>query len=463
MSSPVGTALARVTIAAPRRRIDVALPEHVPLSELLPGLLRHAGEEVADEGEAHGGWLLRRPDGQALEAGRTLLAQSVRDGEVLHLVPRRTSWPELDYDDIVDAIATSADRHGLPWSDKATRICGLTVACLLFTVGLGVVGMSGPGWTYPGIASLGLGLLMVVIGIGISRALSDTVAGAILAALGLPYTFLGGFLVLGGDAPLLDLGAPQLLVGSSALLAASIAGYVGVADQSRLFVAGAATGLLGAVGGLLGLTGLTAAGAASIVVSIAIAFIPALPLFALRLGKLPVPELPRSSDDLLKDEPMPERARVFAAVVRSDELLTGMLTGVAATCACASAALFLEGGVAAPLLGSVVAIAFLLRSRLFPSIRQRIPLLASGLVGVTLLVIGLTLTFSPVTRMIAVLSGLVVVGALAVTAGLTYSRKAPSPYLGRIADILDALLVISMIPITCSVTGLFAYARGFFG
>ena len=42
--------LARVTISAPSRRIDVALPEHVPLAELLPEVLRHAGEGLADDG-----------------------------------------------------------------------------------------------------------------------------------------------------------------------------------------------------------------------------------------------------------------------------------------------------------------------------------------------------------------------------------------------------------------------------
>ncbi|MFD0822673.1 EsaB/YukD family protein, partial [Micromonospora zhanjiangensis] len=33
--------LAKVTISAPERRVDVALPEHLPLAELLPEVLRH--------------------------------------------------------------------------------------------------------------------------------------------------------------------------------------------------------------------------------------------------------------------------------------------------------------------------------------------------------------------------------------------------------------------------------------
>ncbi len=100
--------LARVTVSTPRRRVDVALPEQVPLAELLPEVLRHAGEGLADDGEQHGGWLLRRADGTVLAGGQALAAQGVRDGAVLHLVPARTEWPEFEYDDVVEALADAA-------------------------------------------------------------------------------------------------------------------------------------------------------------------------------------------------------------------------------------------------------------------------------------------------------------------------------------------------------------------
>ena len=104
------TGLARVTIAAPRRRVDVALPEHVPAAELLPGLLRAAGDELADQGQEHGGWVLRKSDGTLIDQARTIGSQELRDGDVLHLMPRQAEWPEMDYDDVVDAIATDARR-----------------------------------------------------------------------------------------------------------------------------------------------------------------------------------------------------------------------------------------------------------------------------------------------------------------------------------------------------------------
>ena len=127
--------LARVTISAPQRRVDVALPEHVPLAELLPEVLRHAGEGLADDGEKHGGWVLRRTDGVALATSQGLFPQGVRDGEVLHLVPAHNEWPELEYDDVVEAIAEGARRRGSAWTPASTRTATLVAAGVLLLIG----------------------------------------------------------------------------------------------------------------------------------------------------------------------------------------------------------------------------------------------------------------------------------------------------------------------------------------
>src|SRR4051794_19226504 len=154
--------LARVTISAPQRRVDVALPEHVPLAELLPEVLRHAGEGLADDGERHGGWLLRRTDGAVLLPGQALLPQGVRDGEVLHLVPARAQWPELEYDDVVEAIADGARRRGSAWTPAATRAAALAGAGALLAVGLAATLRGGPAWTLGPYAGLGIAALLAL-------------------------------------------------------------------------------------------------------------------------------------------------------------------------------------------------------------------------------------------------------------------------------------------------------------
>lgn len=100
LSAPV-VSLTKITVKTPKRWIDVALPADVPVAELLPYILRHAGEDAADAGERHAGWLLRRPTGESLDQQRTLAAQRILDGELLHLVPGEVEWPELEYEDLV--------------------------------------------------------------------------------------------------------------------------------------------------------------------------------------------------------------------------------------------------------------------------------------------------------------------------------------------------------------------------
>ena len=51
-------------------------------------------------------------------------------------------------------------------------------------------------------------------------------------------------------------------------------------------------------------------------------------------------------------------------------------------------------------------------------------------------------------------------GLLAAFAGTVYRRRPPGPYLGRLADIIDAVCVITTIPVACAVLGLYGRMRG---
>lgn len=463
VGGPVGVGLARVTVAAPQRRIDVALPEDVPVAELLPNLLRHAGEAAADQGEQHGGWVLRRASGTVLEPQRSLLDQGVRDGEIVHLVPRRLEWPELEYDDVVEAIAGGARRYGRSWGNVATRRAGLAVASGIFLLGLVDLLLARPPWAVVGGAGLLAAICFVLVGAVLSRALADAAAGAVVAGCSLPYAFLGGFLLVGPKtAALGGFGAPHVLLGSVVLLVFGVIGYFAVAALSRLFVAGMVAGLLGAIGGLIGYGTLPAAGAAAVVLTVGIGLMPGYPLLAVRLGRLPVPALPQRPEEMLEDRPVPRRSEVFAAVTRSDELLTGMLLGVAAVALSAMVLLIASRKVSGVVLVLVAVVALLLRSRLFPTPRQRVPLIVTGLAGFAALVIG----FGLASRSDAVLLGLLLltaaVGAFVLAAGLAYSKRAPSPYLGRFADIFDVLAIIALVPVTCIICGFYGYVQGLF-
>ncbi|SCG78201.1 type VII secretion integral membrane protein EccD [Micromonospora echinaurantiaca] len=463
--------LARVTISAPQRRVDVALPEQVPLAELLPEVLRHAGEGLADNGERHGGWVLRRTDGAVLTTAQALLPQGVRDGEVLHLVPARAEWPELEYDDVVEAIADGARRRGGAWSPGATRAAVLAGAAVPLAVGLLAVLAGGPaggaGWP----AAAVVALLLTLAGTVASRAHGDGPVGATLGGYALPYAAAAGALAVSSDdpvgplAPVRWLGAPELLAGSVALLLGSVLGLVGIATRLRVFVAGAVVGVGGALAALGGLP-LDPAGTAAVLLCVLVFAVGAVPLLAIRLGKVPLPPitLPTAApgDDADRARDLPDRGRVYAAVARTEEMLTGMLLGHAVLAAAAALVLGVAGGTAGRVLVAVAGAVLLLRSRLFVALRHRVPTVVAGLAGYAVLGAVLAARSAPAGRLVLVAGGLAL-ALLAVAAGSTYARRPVSPYLGRLADLTDTALVVSVVPVACAVLDLYERARGLLG
>jgi type VII secretion integral membrane protein EccD len=459
----IGLGLARVTVATPNRRIDVALPDNALVAELLPHLVRHAGEDIVDSGDAHSGWALRRATGALVEPTRNLMVQGVRDGEVLQLVPRRVDWPELAYDDVVEMIANGARRTGRSWGSAATRRCGIAFGVAIFALGLVAIAFSGPPWSLPGGAALGVAAALTLAGVVVSRAFGDAVAGGAVAGAALPYAFLGGALVV---APrgigLSGLGASNLLLGSAALLAGSVLGYTGVAAVRWLFMAGVEASAAAMIGAAFCLGGMSRSGAAALTLTIVIGLLPGYPLIAGWLGKLPVPELPDRPEDILQDRPVPTRSGVFATVARATELLTGMLLSAAVVGAVAMVFLVLDGGLTSLLLTGSGAAALLLRARLFPATQQRIPLLVSGAFGFALLAFGALVRTHPGGGRLLVLLVIVLVGAAVLGAGLLYSRRTPTPYVGRIADFVDVLAIMALIPLASAVIGVFSAIQAMF-
>jgi type VII secretion integral membrane protein EccD len=468
------TGLARVTISAAERRVDVALPEHVPVAELLPELLRHAGEGLADDGERHGGWVLRRTDGTALSGGQGLAAQGVRDGEVLHLVAARAQWPELEYDDVVEAIAEGARRRGVGWTGAHTRIAAIVAAGLGLAVALIAVLRAGPGMPAM-FATLGVAAPLTLAGVIAARAYGEPLAGTALAAYSLPYAFVAGALLVATGDPngpvpgLAWIGAPELLVGSAALLLHGILGIVGVGAGRRVFAGAVIAGMLGALSALTGFV-LSAEGVAAILVAVLVCGVGLLPLLAIRFGKLPMPPVTLPSGPAAAEgftaapsgydaaRERPDRAAVFAAVGRTEEWLTGMLLGHAVLATVAAVVLVTAGGLAGRVLVGVAAVALLLRSRLFVTVRQRVPLLAGGLASATVLGGWLAANGEVPAALAGFLTALVIIAA-----GTAYAKRAPGPYLGRAADLLDTALVVSVVPVACAVLGLYGRARGLLG
>lgn len=455
--------LVRVTIATPHRRIDMALPEHASVAEILPGLLARAGASLADDGVAGGGWQLRRADGTAFDLDRTLGAYRVRDGEILHLTARRTDWPEPEYDDLVDAIATGSGRTGRAWAPRHTRLAGLATGAMSVLLGLLAVLRAGPPWTSPALWALGATAMLLTAGVVLARAMRDAGAGAVVAAAALPFAFTGGGLLLAGDSPVTELSAGHLLTASAALLLAASVGYLGVTAAPELFAGAATAGLLGVIGGWLAtIDELAGYRSAAVIGGGLLAMSTAFAPLALRLAQVPMPVLPRSTADLVRDDPQPPLELVHAAVARADALLTGMLGGAAVVVMYCQFVLIRSDSVAAVVLVTVLAAGFLVRARLYPILRQRVLVLVTGMFGAACLAAGPAMAGR---EALLSLTGplLLAVAAGVIAIGLVLSTRAANPYLGRIAEYFEILVMVAIVPGACSVLGLYGYVRGLGG
>ncbi len=459
-SVPATVGLLRVTVVAGRRRIDLALPENVAVAEMLPMLLQHGGEDLADDGVEHGGWLLRRADGMALTSSKTLGSHRIRDGEILHLVPGRQAWPELDYDDLVDAIATGSRRRNRSWTTTCTRRFGLTAGALAIALAMVAVFRSGPDWTVASRWALGQAGILILAAIVLARSIGDSVAGTLVGLLALPYAFVGGGLLMADSASVPAVTAPQLEIACAMLLFAGLLAYLGVGDDGASFVGAIAAGLLGVVGcWLTASEGMAPARAAAILLSICLLASPMFSTLAMWLGRLPMPTLPRSPADLLRDDPQPPRPAVYAAVARADGIFAGLLFGACAVSAVCTVILVAQGNHYARWLVVLAAAGFALRSRLYPIIRQRLPFLVTVLVAIGALLLGPGMA-NRHARLSATGPGLLALGALAILIGLAYSRRSPGPYLRRYVEIVEVLVILAVLPLACAVLGLYGRLRG---
>ncbi|MFL6110967.1 MAG: EsaB/YukD family protein [Catenulispora sp.] len=169
----------RVTVVTPTRRVDVALPEDVPLAELLPELLRLIGDPVpAPAGGAAtlNGYVLTGADGTALDTSAALAEQGVLDGGVLRLRSADDVPEAAVHDDIADAVAEAVLAGGTQWSTTALRATALTVAAVAATLGAVVLWSSGTG-TFHGWRGVIAGVAATLLcGLAVWRARYDVTA-----------------------------------------------------------------------------------------------------------------------------------------------------------------------------------------------------------------------------------------------------------------------------------------------
>ncbi|GGT65893.1 type VII secretion integral membrane protein EccD [Streptomyces purpureus] len=485
MSTTATTGFCRVTVVAPDSRIDVALPEDIAVADVYPEILRLTGQTQAP-GTPTGYHLVRR-DGTVLDGARTLAAQQVLDGEVLSLRPFAQSLPPAVFDDVSDAVASAVTRDRHLWSDDLLRGAGLVGGVLLLVLMGFVLWYADPVrhdmHSLPGVVAGAAGVLLTAFAGVRARVYGDRATAVALGLGALPLLLIAGSGIIGPDAghgP----GRLQFLLGCVTVLVASVTLVALTPSGDAPFVAATFLAVVGTLATFLAiLTEASATSTAAVCAPVAIGLVAFLPGLSARFARLPIgyaaPRSAATADFDADPNETPEAQPVDAERIalqarRGHEMLLGLVGGCAAVVVGSAAVLGFAGNVWGQLLALAAGLAMLLRARLFRYTSQVACVLVAGIAAIALLVLGLSL--NPPADLVQDLlmygdrGGLdirtiwltasVAAGAALITAiGLVIPKKGLSPFWGRLLDLAESAVLLSLVPLCLAVLDVFAAAR----
>ncbi|MFC6087179.1 type VII secretion integral membrane protein EccD, partial [Sphaerisporangium aureirubrum] len=455
-------ALSRVTIVTPRKRVDLAIPSDLPLAHVLPGVLAATGETGEDPALASAEWVLQRVGARPLDLDAGLNGLGVRDGEVLYLLPRPSELPEAVFDDVADTIATGIKERSGRWGARHTRAAGLGTAVAFLVAGALAMTAAGPPWRLTAVVAGVFALLLVGAGAALSRALGDAGAGAAVGYAALPFAFLAGMYAPARDVGILWFGAPSVLAGfAMTALAATVAGWA-IAEGLPNYFGVVIASLAGAAGAAVVMVwDAPVPGVAAAIATVVLACTPLIPALSFRLARLPLPAAPRNAEELRAEDQELDGPDVKRRAVEAERFATGLAAGAALVAMAGETLLLGADGWTARVMHVILALALLVRARVFLGVGQRVWLIGAGTAGLVLFLVSVALAGRTAALLVA--PALLVTAAVAAGMGLFLSADRPSPFWGRAGDILEFLLIMSLFPLALAVLDVYAWIRGLAG
>lgn len=461
MSSAAGGAdLCRITVVGPSRRVDIALPGYVSFADLFPAVARYAGLDGPDAVGEKGGWVLQRLGQEPFAPGVTPLQAGLQDGEMIYLRPHRSQLPRLAFDDVADVIASGLNDQPGRWGPRDARRVALGAGAAALAAGAVFIAASGPPWTGPALTAAAITVALLIAVAAVSRAAGDSRAGAVLGYAAAPYAFLAGLLVPARSLGLAHLGAVHLLPAFAAVALSAVIAAAASAEVA-LFFGLATAALLEVLGAWLAYAfGIGLDGAVAVVVVPTLALTPLIPAVSFRMARMTLPQVPRHADDLRRDTLTVDGAEVFDRTAAADRFVTGAASGIGLVAGGAEAVLAFSRSWLGLVMCAVLACALLLRSKLFRGLAQRLWLLVPGYGGLVLLAAGAFHGTTQARHLALALGPLIAGAAIVIGVGMWLPTHRPSPFWGRMADIADTMLIVSLFPLALAVAGVFGYVRG---
>jgi type VII secretion integral membrane protein EccD len=442
-----GQPFCRLTVLAPRQRVDVALPSDVPVAELVPMVLELVGEP--GRSVAPRPWRLSGIAGGPLPAAATLGELGVLDGELLRLGPALPVPAAPVFDDPVDAVAAGAAvTGGRGHRFEAAAVLAVAVATAV------LLGAGGPG-SVPAALLAGAGAVAAVTGAGrlaqrgepgLARGVG--LAGVVLAAA-------SGWAAVPGPPGPVPLMAAAVAAGIAAAAAQLLLRVVAPA-----LVAAGVVAVVGAGAAIVVQLGAAPVAVATGAAALAVVAAPVLPRAAIRLAGLPRPVVPADETELTGDDPplpaaeLAERADLARGYLAGLVGAAGVLSGAGALVAAAA------GGWAGPAFAGVTAAVLLLRARSYADAAPARTALAVG----SATAVGLAVSIDGPGSLLNLAACAVLlvgagVGIAALAAAARGLRPELSPVLRRTVDWVEGVLVAAAVPLALAAMDLFQLVR----
>jgi type VII secretion integral membrane protein EccD len=449
----------RVTVVGPTARVDVSLPPQSTVAEVLPLLVRMTAGERAGTG-----WTLGRLGTDPFDGSSTVSSANIRDGELLYLHSREAQPPPMVFDDVVDAIAGAAADRRDTWQPALSRGLGLVAALLAFGGAAVLVAAARPPWPVATLVDGLLAFVLLLVGAALARSFGDARAGAVVAAGGLPASFLAGTALVAPDGTNPFIPGPGPLAAGCAILAVyAVLAAGAVADRLAwfaTFVVAAAAGCVAALSTVV--TGARGSSVAAAVTACALVLGPILPITAIRLGRLPLPRVPTDTAAFRRDETPTYGPEVAGNTELAEKVLTGLLSAIAVVALAATTVLLAADTAWALGLAGLAGVAMLLRARAYTGASQRGALLVGG-AAIMAATGGAVAWSGSATARAGLIVAVLLLGVICVVYAVRAPANQPSPYWTRLLDVVEFLALVSLVPLAAAVIGLYQAARSLGG
>ncbi|CUU56040.1 type VII secretion integral membrane protein EccD [Parafrankia irregularis] len=458
----------RLLVVGPTSQVEVSVPCHVPLADLMPALLRGLGPDLADRGLEHSGWVAQRLGEPPLDEDDSVADHGLLDGDTVHLRPRSDQIPPLDFDDLIDGVSTGIKARSGLWRPRTTRLASLLALAGWLLVALATLPASR--YHYRALIAAEAVVLLGAVTVATSRLIVDRAVAALAGAAMVGFiTEAAVFGVadagVGGDPTstarlMLMAGSAATVVGVGLLLLLT----AGHPSARPLALAGTAVACGGFIGcGLGTLAGLDRTQTAAVIALLCVGARPLVPVAAFTCAGLALPPLPVEPGELQDDIDPEPSAEVLARTAAADSYMTALHVACGALSATALVMMALDGRWIPTTLVVLVGLAQALTARPMTSTWHRLALVLPAAAGLVVIVLPLGMRdggWEPgwLAPIVSLAFALAAAGCARVL-----PRRRMTPMWGRGGDFAHITALVLAVPLVAWLLGLIGLIRSVVG